>query len=58
MSVQNRIPIPYHEVVETLRRSAELLPSPDAPDFANFFERFGDARIVLLGEATHGTHEF
>lgn len=58
MTVQNRITIPDHEVIETLRRSAELLPSPDAPDFADVFERFGDARIVLLGEATHGTHEF
>ena len=58
MTIQNRITIPDHEVIETLRRSAELLPSPDAPDFADVFERFGDARIVLLGEATHGTHEF
>ncbi|WAT18737.1 erythromycin esterase family protein [Aurantiacibacter sp. MUD11] len=42
----------------TLREHAELLPSPDTPDFADKFERFADARIVLLGEATHGTHEF
>ncbi len=41
-----------------LRAAAERLPSPDSPDFASPFERFGDARIVLLGEATHGTHEF
>ena len=45
-------------VVEGLRAAAERLPNPDAPDFADAFERFGDARIVLLGEATHGTHEF
>jgi erythromycin esterase-like protein len=41
-----------------LRASAEPLPSPDLPDFAAPFARFADARIVLLGEATHGTHEF
>ncbi len=41
-----------------LRANAEQLPNPDAPEFAQAFDRFGDARIVLLGEATHGTHEF
>ena len=41
-----------------LRGYAEPLPSPDSGDFGQFFDRFGDARVVLLGEATHGTHEF
>ena len=41
-----------------LRRFAEPLPDPLAPDFALAFDRFADARIVLLGEATHGTAEF
>ncbi len=45
-------------IAPILRAHAETLPAPDAPDFADAFERFGDARIVLLGEATHGTHEF
>lgn len=46
------------ELPATLRKHAELLPGVDAPDFAESFDRFADARIVLLGEATHGTHEF
>lgn len=46
------------DLSESLKAAAEPLPSPDAPDFADSFERFADARIVLLGEATHGTHEF
>lgn len=41
-----------------LRANAEQLPNADASDFGAMFDRFGDARIVLLGEATHGTHEF
>jgi erythromycin esterase-like protein len=46
------------ELVDALRRHAEPLPDPDSPDFGALFDRFGDARIVLLGEATHGTSEF
>jgi erythromycin esterase-like protein len=46
------------ELVAQLRAAAEPLPHPDAPDFAAVFDRFGDARIVLLGESTHGSHEF
>ena len=42
-----------------LRRHAEPLPSPaDAAAFGERFDRFGEARIVLLGEATHGTSQF
>ena len=47
------------ELVQMLRRHAELLPSPDEVEaFGSFFDRFGDARVVLLGEASHGTSEF
>lgn len=42
----------------TLRAHAELLSNPDGLHFAESFDRFADARIILLGEATHGTHEF
>jgi erythromycin esterase-like protein len=45
-------------LVARLREAAEPLPPAEAPDFADAFDRFGDARIVLLGEASHGTHEF
>jgi erythromycin esterase-like protein len=30
----------------------------DARDYDSLLERVGDRRIVLIGEATHGTHEF
>lgn len=42
-----------------LRRFAEPLPSPlQREEFGAFFDRFGDAQVVLLGEATHGSAEF
>ncbi|WP_309093029.1 erythromycin esterase family protein, partial [Phenylobacterium sp.] len=37
---------------------AEPLPEIDDPAFGRQFDRFGDARVVLLGEASHGTSEF
>src|SRR3712207_810015 len=43
---------------EVVRRAAEPLPSPDDPSFGEAFDRFADARVVLLGEASHGTSEF
>ncbi|MBE7620846.1 erythromycin esterase family protein [Komagataeibacter sp. FXV2] len=47
------------ELVAALARHAKPLPPPeDTEAFGAFFDRFGDARVVLLGEATHGTSEF
>ncbi len=48
--------------LDSLRRliadAAEPLPDIDDPAFAAMFDRFGDARVVCLGEASHGTSEF
>ena len=38
--------------------AAEPLPGIDDPAFGAMFDRFADARIVCLGEASHGTSEF
>jgi erythromycin esterase-like protein len=38
--------------------AAEPLPDIDDPAFGVMFDRFADARVVLLGEASHGTSEF
>ena len=43
---------------QVVRAAAEPLPDPDDPDFGAAFDRFGAARAVLLGEASHGTSEF
>jgi erythromycin esterase-like protein len=43
---------------DLIRRAAEPLPDLDDPAFGAMFDRFGDARVVLLGEASHGTSEF
>jgi protein-L-isoaspartate(D-aspartate) O-methyltransferase len=43
---------------ELVREAAEPLPDIDDPAFAEAFDRFADARVVLLGEASHGTSEF
>jgi erythromycin esterase-like protein len=41
-----------------IREAAEPLPGIDDPAFGAMFDRYGDARVVLLGEASHGTSEF
>ena len=58
MSIHQPVAKVLEDLPSTLREHAEVLPGPDDPDFAASFDRFADARIVLLGEATHGTHEF
>ncbi|MBF9233616.1 erythromycin esterase family protein [Microvirga alba] len=47
------------EAVGTLRDQGEPLPPlSDGQAFGAMFDRFADAHVVLLGEATHGTSEF
>jgi protein-L-isoaspartate(D-aspartate) O-methyltransferase len=43
---------------EMIRQTAEPISSIDQPDVQNLLERIGAARLVLMGEATHGTSEF
>ena len=45
-------------VVEHIRRHAEPFASINSVDLEPLLERVGEARVVLLGEATHGTAEF
>jgi protein-L-isoaspartate(D-aspartate) O-methyltransferase len=45
-------------LAEIVGDAAESLPEIDDEAFAGFFDRFADARVVMLGEASHGTSEF
>ena len=46
-------------VVELIRQAAETLPDLEDPAFGAMFDRFAkNTRVVLLGEASHGTSEF
>jgi erythromycin esterase-like protein len=51
------LPLGEHEVLDAIRREAHPLTG-DPRDHDALLARVGDARIVLLGEASHGTHEF
>jgi protein-L-isoaspartate(D-aspartate) O-methyltransferase len=43
---------------EVVRDAAEPLPDIDDERLAEVFDRFADARVVMLGEASHGTSEY
>ncbi|MBZ9883379.1 protein-L-isoaspartate(D-aspartate) O-methyltransferase [Mesorhizobium sp. CA10] len=43
---------------EMIAAAAEPLPDFEDPAFGDLFDRFADRRVVLLGEASHGTSEF
>src|SRR5688572_33300794 len=48
---------PTDDAVDSVREAAQPL-SGASEDYDRLLELVGDARFVLLGEATHGTHEF
>lgn len=50
--------VPAISLPRLVAQAAEPLPEIDDPGFADLFERFGGKRVVLLGEATHGSSEF
>lgn len=60
ISTVDRLRIEEHEGdISIVRRFGEPLPPPEKWDeFGPFFDRFGDATVVLLGEGSHGTSEF
>src|SRR5204863_7629591 len=43
---------------QMIAEAAEPLPDFEDPAFGALFDRFADRRVVLLGEASHGTSEF
>jgi erythromycin esterase-like protein len=46
-----------HEACEAVEQGAHRLEGTDH-DYDVLMDRIGNARLVLLGEASHGTHEF
>lgn len=49
---------PAPTLPELVAEAAEPLPDLDDPAFGPLFDRFAGRRVVLLGEASHGTSEF
>jgi protein-L-isoaspartate(D-aspartate) O-methyltransferase len=45
-------------LVDSIAEAAEPFESIETADLAPLLRRIGEARVVLLGEATHGTSEF
>jgi len=45
-------------IAERIRSVAKVLPHVSDPNFASFFDQFANAKIVLIGDASHGTSEF
>ena len=53
-----RAPPAEPTIAQLIREVAEPLPDLDDDAFGPFFDRFASCRVVLFGEASHGTSEF
>ena len=54
----NHVPARKQTLPQMIAEAAEPLPDLDEPAFGRLFDRFADRKVVLLGEASHGTSEF
>ncbi|WP_338103918.1 protein-L-isoaspartate(D-aspartate) O-methyltransferase [Pseudopontixanthobacter vadosimaris] len=43
---------------QAIAAACDPLPVIGSPHFADAFDRFADRKVVMLGECSHGTHEF
>ncbi len=57
-AASNHAPARDRPLPDLIAEVAEPLPELDDPGFGAMFDRFADRRVVLLGEASHGTSEF
>ncbi|MBP1884542.1 protein-L-isoaspartate(D-aspartate) O-methyltransferase [Sinorhizobium mexicanum] len=57
-SAHSTPPPPSRTLPEMVADVAEPLPALDDAAFGRLFDRFGERRVVLLGESSHGTSEF
>ncbi|WP_430648590.1 protein-L-isoaspartate(D-aspartate) O-methyltransferase [Bradyrhizobium guangdongense] len=59
-SASNHVPgrTRFRSLPEMIGAAIEPLPDFEDPTFGRFLDRFAQSRVVLLGEATHGTSEF
>lgn len=55
---QSELPQADQRIASLLQATAEPLLPLDEEGFAGFIDRYADARVILLGESTHGTDEF
>jgi len=59
-SASNHVPGSARDqsLAQMIAEAGEDLPAFDDPAFGRLFDRFADRRVILLGEASHGTSEF
>ncbi|HEY4075569.1 MAG TPA: protein-L-isoaspartate(D-aspartate) O-methyltransferase [Rhizomicrobium sp.] len=57
-AASNHVVAPSKTLPELIAAAAEPLPAFEDPNFGRLFDRFANRRVVLLGEASHGTSEF
>jgi protein-L-isoaspartate(D-aspartate) O-methyltransferase len=57
-AASNHVPGRDKTLPEMIAEAAAPLPGLEEADFGELFERYADRRVILLGEASHGTSEF